>query len=253
MLRDIAIHIVNSPVLFFGTFFLCRASLWVVVETLWRARSVPYRRVAPKDFAAELFHVFLVIPIIIYAYDRLFASFPFPATFQNLPLIVRVGLYLVATDFGYYWLHRLMHLPILWRVHKWHHSPTYMYWLAGCRATVQQQFLVGIPYVLMTPILYPAPWWVYTALVIFDYLLVDWMHLNVHWGTRWFEWVFVTPRYHHIHHSSDARHYDLNLGDIFTFWDRLFGTYLDPATVVKQHTNFGIGEKLSAARLITGL
>jgi sterol desaturase/sphingolipid hydroxylase (fatty acid hydroxylase superfamily) len=80
-----------------------------------------------------------------------------------------------------------------------------MYWLAGCRATIQQQFLVGVPYVLVTPILYPSPWWVYTALVIFDYLNVDFMHLNVSWRARWAEWLIVMPRYHHIHHSSNPR------------------------------------------------
>ena len=52
-----------------------------------------------------------------------------------------------------------------------------------------------------------------TALVIFDYLLVDWMHLNVPWGARWIEGVFVTPRYHHIHHSSNLIHYNLNMGE----------------------------------------
>ncbi|MGO9418883.1 sterol desaturase family protein [Roseiarcus sp.] len=44
-------------------------------------------------------------------------------------------------------MHRLMHTRHFWRFHKWHHSPTYMYWLAGCRATVQQQFPVGVPYI----------------------------------------------------------------------------------------------------------
>ena len=90
----------------------------------------------------------------------------------------------------------------------------------------------------------PAQWWVYTALVIFDYLLVDWMHLNVPWGSRWIESVFVTPRYHHIHHNANLIHYNRNLGDIFTVWDRLFGTCLDPS--IERNTkglDFGIGEK----------
>ena len=80
------------------------------------------------------------------------------------------------------------------------------------------------------------------------------MHLNVPWGARWIEGVFVTPRYHHIHHSANPIHYNLNLGDIFTVWDRLFGTYLDPSAV--RNTNeldFGIGEKANPVRLIAGL
>ena len=63
---------------------------------------------------------------------------------------------------------------------------------------------------------------------IFDYLAVDRKHLNVLRGARWLERVFVTPRYHHIHHGADLGHCNLNLGNVFTFWDRPFGTGLDP-------------------------
>lgn len=253
MTWSIVIYIVNSSVLFFGFFFLFRAFLWVTVETLWHARTVRYRQIAIRDFGAEIFHVFLVIPIVIYLYDRVFVYHPSLQMMQNLPMLLRIAIYLLIGDLGYYWVHRLMHTKALWRTHKWHHSPTYMYWLAGCRATVPQQFLVGAPYVLVAPILYPSPWWVYTALVIFSYLTVDWMHLNVTWGSKWLEWVVVTPRYHHIHHSSNPDHYELNLGNNFTFWDRLFGTYLDPDSFDRKQLAFGIGEKPNPVRLIAGV
>jgi len=128
-----------------------------------------------------------------------------------------------------------------------------MYWLAGCRATIPHQFLVGAPYVLMTPILYPSPWWVYTVLVVFSYLTVDWMHLNVSCGSKWLEFIIVTPRYHHVHHSSNPDHYELNLGNNFTFWDRLFGTYLDPDSFNRKQIAFGIGENPNPVRLIAGV
>jgi sterol desaturase/sphingolipid hydroxylase (fatty acid hydroxylase superfamily) len=254
MIRTTVIYVVNSPVLFFGCFFLLRASLWTVFEKLWYARAVPYRQVAAKDFGAELFHVFFVIPIVLFLYDQFSStSHPLPQALQNIRLSVRIALYIVITDFGYYWIHRIMHQELLWRAHKWHHSPTYMYWLAGCRATIPQQFLVGVPYVLAAPILYPAPWWIYTALIVFDYLAVDWMHLNVRLGARWIEWIFVTPRYHNIHHSSNPDHYNANFGNLFTVWDRLFGTYVDPATSDPEAIAFGIGEKPNPVRLIAGI
>jgi sterol desaturase/sphingolipid hydroxylase (fatty acid hydroxylase superfamily) len=206
-----------------------------------------------KDFAAELFHVFLVIPIVLFLYDRVFANYASPPILQDLPIVVRILLYIVIGDFGYYWIHRLMHTQMLWPAHKWHHSPTYMYWLAGCRATITQQFLVGVPYVLAAPVLFPSPWWVYTALVIFDYLIVDWMHLNVPWGTRWLEWLIVTPRYHRIHHSSNPGHYGRNMGDFLTLWDRLFGTYLDPDELKEKDLAFGLDDAPSPIRLIAGI
>jgi hypothetical protein len=39
------------------------------------------------------------------------------------------------------------------------------------------------------------------------------------------EKVFVTPKFHQIHHSSVHDHLDTNYGGMFTIWDRIFGTY----------------------------
>ncbi|HEU4731777.1 MAG TPA: sterol desaturase family protein, partial [Kofleriaceae bacterium] len=58
--------------------------------------------------------------------------------------------------------------------------------------------------------------------------------------SNWLEWLLVTPRYHHIHHSTDAALHDGNYGSLFTIWDRLFGTYIDPDTT--QPKKFGTGE-----------
>ncbi len=253
MVRSILLEIINSPVLFFGSFFLFRACLWIPIERLWRARSVSYRQVATKDFAAQLFHVFLVVPLVVYIYDRLLVYSSSSKEISNLPMLVRIALYLLVSDFGYYCVHRFMHTKPFWRTHKWHHSPNYMYWLAGCRATIPHQFLVTGPYVLAAPILYPSPWWVYSATGIMSYLVVDWMHLNVSWGGRGLEWFFVTPRYHHVHHSSNPKHYNFSMGNIFTFWDRLLGTYLDPDALNKKEMSFGIDDSPSPVRLIAGV
>ena len=242
-----------QSILFFGVLFLFRACLWGVIENLWRARSVGYRHVAARDFAAQIFTAFVAVPLAAYLSGHMmFAYHPFPETIQYLPILLRILFYYVIGDFCYYWAHRLMHTNILWPVHRWHHSPTHMYWLAGSRGTIQHVFLVTTSFALAAPILYPEPRWVFTALVIYAYLLNDWMHLNLRWRARWFEWFIVTPRYHHIHHSSNPDHYYMNLGNLFTFWDRLFGTYLDPDTLETKELQFGIGEKLNPVRLIAG-
>jgi sterol desaturase/sphingolipid hydroxylase (fatty acid hydroxylase superfamily) len=77
------------------------------------------------------------------------------------------------------------------------------------------------------------------------------MHMNVTWRSNWLEWVFVTPRYHHIHHSDDPGHYTANLGSLLTIWDRMFGTYVNPEEVEKL--SFGIGELNSPVRLALGI
>jgi sterol desaturase/sphingolipid hydroxylase (fatty acid hydroxylase superfamily) len=76
--------------------------------------------------------------------------------------------------------------------------------------------------------------------------------MNVSWRSNWLEWFFVTPRYHHIHHSDKPQHYGKNLGNLLTVWDRLFGTYLNPDSLDTQ-LSFGIGEKENPIRLMLGI
>jgi sterol desaturase/sphingolipid hydroxylase (fatty acid hydroxylase superfamily) len=38
--------------------------------------------------------------------------------------------------------------------------------------------------------------------------------------------IFVTPDVHHIHHSEVLSDQNTNFGVVFSWWDRLFGTYL---------------------------
>jgi len=115
------------------------------------------------------------------------------------------------------------------------------YWLAGVRASLPQQILFNLPYIAAVPLLVGIPAWGILALTLEGVVRNNWMHMNVVWRSNWIERVFVTPRYHHIHHSADAQLHDGNYGSLFSIWDRLFGTYLDPDTTVPR--TFGTGEK----------
>jgi sterol desaturase/sphingolipid hydroxylase (fatty acid hydroxylase superfamily) len=75
--------------------------------------------------------------------------------------------------------------------------------------------------------------------------------MNIVWNSRWLEYLVVTPRYHQVHHSNAAAHYRANMGSLLTIWDRIFGTYLNPAEI-KQPLSFGIGERVTGARLVLG-
>ena len=43
----------------------------------------------------------------------------------------------------------------------------------------------------------------------------------------WFEWLFVTPSNHRVHHAQNNVYMDRNYGGLFILWDRLFGTHDD--------------------------
>ena len=232
--------------------FAFRLVVLTVLEKRNPAHIVAYREVLPKDILVTFVIGFGVFPISNFL-NRWIAYEPeLPSLVMELPLAVRIVLYLLIGDLGHYWVHRLMHTRHFWRTHKWHHAPTYMYWLAGVRASVTQQTLVNLPYIAAGAFLAFSPWWIFWAIVLKNTAQNDFMHFNRWWGNRWLEWFIVTPRYHHIHHSDNPDHYRSNLAALFPIWDHLFGTYVDPETVQKPLT-FGIGESVPPIRLFIGI
>ena len=43
---------------------------------------------------------------------------------------------------------------------------------------------------------------------------------------RTLAWVFVTPNMHKFHHHFERPWTDRNFGNIFSIWDRIFGTFI---------------------------
>ena len=54
--------------------------------------------------------------------------------------------------------------------------------------------------------------------------------------------VLVSPWMHQVHHSREAKHFDKNMGFIFSFWDRMFGTLYVPKDGEQFELGLGDGE-----------
>src|ERR1051325_299171 len=165
-----------SPTAFFSLLFLGRAIFFTTLETIWPARILSYRSVIWNDLVACGTYVFVVFPAASYLSRFVPGYYPFPPGGSNLPLALRVALYFILDDFGHYWVHRLHHARYFWGMHKWHHSPTYMYWLGGVRGTLPQQVMVNVSYVLAYPFLDISPWWMAMAIAVSSAIQNDWMH-----------------------------------------------------------------------------
>ena len=209
---------------------------------LWRLDALPLDLVAAALFQFVFFTTA----------SRLIAHIPvqFKATQLMLafPLPLRIVVYYLIGDFGSYWLHRLMHKPQLWRVHRFHHSVTQLWWLSGVRATIPQQFLFNLPYMMWAPLLVGAGPNVFHGLMVAGIVTNHWMHMNVAWRSNRLEKIIITPRYHQIHHSANVKEHDGNYGPVFTIWDRMFGTFIDPDRT--QVRVFGLGQPLRPLALL---
>lgn len=242
----------STPEGIFAVLFPLRLIIYGVFERVFTAHRFNARKVIFIDLATTFFLVLFTLPIANRVIGWMGIGMAVPEAVASLPWLVRLLLFLVLADFAHYWVHRLMHHRLLWRVHRWHHAPTHMSWAAGNRESLPDAILVNSAYAFFWPVIGSAPGWVFAGLMVFSTLKNDWMHLNVRWSMPWLEWLVVTPRYHHIHHSADPAHYNSNYGIIFSVWDRMFGTYTPP---VKQRDSlqFGIADPPPLPRLFAGL
>lgn len=238
--------------LFILLLFTARVIVVTALEWMIPAREVPYRSVLLMDVVGATLVGYLLLPVALHVSEWIVIRPVLPECISALPIAAAFAMYYVVGDFGAYWVHRFLHLSPFWRTHKWHHSPTHMYWLAGYRASLPQQVLFNLPWMMTFSVFGHASWWTYWAVLSSHMLLNDWMHMNVTWRSNWLEWILVTPRYHHVHHSENLAHANTNFGVTFSVWDRLFGTYADPEGLTMP-TTFGIGEHVPLARLVAGV
>src|SRR5262249_41844179 len=149
------------------------------------ARPLGYRAVLKNDVIALALYSFVFLPVAVSISGALIKpDYFFLRGLLELPLAVRVVLYYVLADLGLYAVHRLMHTRYLWRIHRWHHSPPYIYWLAGIRASVPNQVLFNLPFAFCAPLLQHAPPWVFMLIFAEGFFRNNWMHTNVHGRQR---------------------------------------------------------------------
>lgn len=134
----------------------------------------------------------------------------------------------VVSDFTFYWFHRAMHTwRPLWRAHVVHHSDLDVDLTVSFRGHPFQLFMeAGIRMILVILLGIPL-----SVLIVFDLMytmFVFYPHAKVNIPRpieRILRTVIVTSDMHRVHHSSKPSETNSNYGDIFSFWDRMFGTY----------------------------
>lgn len=156
----------------------------------------------------------------------------------TLPVWAELLMTVMVLDlFAQYVSHYLLHhVPFLFRFHRIHHSDTKVDATTGTRHhpgdfVVREIMSVGVVLLLGAPMSYYV--FYRMATVFFGYT----SHANFAFPRvldRTLGWVFITPNIHKFHHHEERHWTDTNFGNIFSFWDRLFGTLVidDPKKVV---------------------
>ena len=145
----------------------------------------------------------------------------------------------VLDDFTKYLVHRWMHKwPLLWAIHKTHHSATTLtpvtvyriHPLEGVLYALRSAFAQGVAistfiYLFGDQVDLYTIVGVNVLVFVFHITGSNLRHSHIHIGYwPWLERVFISPAQHQIHHSIAEEHYDKNFGAALAIWDWMFGS-----------------------------
>lgn len=228
-----------SPKVFafdFGRYLIAALLVSGIVRVLRRTRFAS-RKIQPReatgaDFRRELLaSVRTVLVYVVFAIGTVWAlRNGHLAEFDGPPTLLALGgaflAILLAHDAYFYWAHRAMHHPRLFKTfHRLHHrTVTPTAWAAYSFALPEAAVMAGFMplYLFLVPT--PEP-------VIFAFLAVMILRnamghagLELHprgWATHpVLKWISTTT-HHDLHHAG---RFDCNFGFYFTWWDKLMGT-----------------------------
>lgn len=254
------------PLLIFGRYFvLCMLSFAVFYG--WKRRDWLYRKIQQrfpreKDYYREIGYS-LLTAVIFAATGWLCLGTPLRACTQFyidiheyglLYVVVSIPLALMIHDTYFYWIHRLMHHPRLYRrLHRVHHqSVNPSPWAAYAFHPLEAVLEAGIfPVLLFLLPLHPIGLFGFITTML-------WFNVYGHLGYELFpKWLYNHPLgrwintsiYHNQHHERFVGNYGLYL----TLWDRLMGTLRSdsPAKIDEVHARIAGQEKTARADGLT--
>jgi sterol desaturase/sphingolipid hydroxylase (fatty acid hydroxylase superfamily) len=198
-------------------------------------------------FLNSLFKVFLFIPFLDFTFK--ISSFTvrslLPLNNHDMLKVSASSLWLALftilafmfDDFLRFFHHVLMHrIPWLWELHKTHHSariltPVTLYRthpLESAMATVRNSISTGVA-VGVFIFIFNSRFNLYTVLSVnvfgflFNLLGSNLRHSHIPISFGFLEYIFISPKQHQIHHSSNPIHFNKNYGVSLSLWDALIG------------------------------
>ena len=142
-------------------------------------------------------------------------------------------------DFSKYIVHRFMHKwPVLWALHKVHHSATVLTPMTVFRTHPLEGIIFSLRSAITQAIGISIFFYLFGNLVslytivgvnifvfVFNILGSNLRHSHIgirYW--KWLEYIFISPAQHQLHHSIAFEHHDKNFGAALAIWDWLFGS-----------------------------
>ena len=174
----------------------------------------------------------------------------------HLPLWIEMITGLLIFDLvGAYLIHLIQHkVKWMWKFHMVHHADTKVDTTTANRHHPGESVFRAV-FAVIAVLITGAPMWIVMVYQSVSVVLSQFNHANINmprWLDRVLSFVIVTPGMHRVHHHYVRPETDSNYGNIFPFWDKLFGTYYytDPQKVhygldvLQGRNDNNVGEQL---------
>lgn len=210
------------------------------------AAALRCRRESATNLGLVVVNYILLAPVMLVPVLAVRAALPVPAGLAGLwsavPEVLLLALAILLIEFAAYWRHRIEHQPGLWRFHATHHADEELHWLSVLRKHPVSKFLEMLADSLPVLLLGFPAWSIVAAQLIrswWGYFI----HADVPWTLGRAGAILMSPAAHRLHHIRDETLMGSNYGNMLTLWDRLFGTWRDPAPHLNCATGIAEGTR----------
>lgn len=153
---------------------------------------------------------------------------------------------IMTLDFIGAWLaHFLQHKSkLLWRLHLVHHTDQNVDVTTANRHHPVESIFRFV-FTFLAVIVAGAPLWMVFLYQSLSVTLSQFNHSNIKmpvWLDNILVWIVCTPNMHRVHHHYRQPYTDKNFGNIFSCWDRIFGTYIE---VENSQLRYGLDTHMS--------
>ncbi len=148
----------------------------------------------------------------------------------EMPIWVFMILGILLMDLiGAWFIHWLEHkVKWMWKFHLIHHTDQQIDTTSANRHHPGESVFRFV-FTIMAVIIIGAPMWMVFMYQTLSVVFTQFNHSNIRmpkWLDNTLGLVFCTPDIHRIHHHYRQPFTDTNYGNIFSIWDRMFGTFV---------------------------
>lgn len=163
----------------------------------------------------------------------------------------------IIDDFFRFFHHFLMHkIAFLRKLHRVHHSALVLTPFTLFRAHPLESLIASFRNIISIGLTIAMMSFIFNGQIsffdilgvnvfgfVFNALLANLRHSPIPISFGFLEYIFISPRMHQIHHSTNQIHFDKNYGIALTIWDILFKSFYRPSNDEFENLNFGLYKK----------